>query len=568
MAFDGAFLHTLLRELNTAAGARVEKIYQPSKDEMLIHLKKKDFSEKLLIVARSGSGRIGFTRATFENPAVPPMFCMLTRKFFSSARFVGAVQKGLERIIELNFETVNELGDLIKPKIICEFISGSLNIILCDENGKIIDAVNRSDVTARRLIMPGCSYGYPENRGKLSLFDSPAQEIIEAVREKGGEASAALLSVIDGVSPLVCREVCLSAFGHTDAAVESENLTKLIPPLENLCKSIFETCEYTALYENGTPKDFSFIDISQYGSTYEKKHFASGSEMLEVFYAERDKAARLKKQSGDLFKTVNNLINRARRRMNLRISDLEATKDRETLRINGELIKANIHAVKAGDTKAVVKNFYDENLSEVTIPLDPALSPAANAAKYFKDYKKSCAASVSLAALIEKDKREIDYLDSVLYSLEEATGAADISDIREELAAAGYIKQSASGKQKKSAPAAEEHTSCEGYKILVGHNNIQNDYITTRLADKNDTWFHAKNIHGSHVIVKNAGGDISEETLLFAAKLAAENSRAKNSSNVPVDYTAVKFVKKPAGSKAGMVIYTTNKTVYVTPREK
>lgn len=568
MAFDGAFLHTLLRELNTASGARVEKIYQPSRDELLIHLKSKDFSGKLLIVARSGSGRIGFTGAVFENPAVPPMFCMLARKVFSSARFTGAVQKGLERIVELNFETVNELGDLIKPKIICEFISGSLNIILCDENGKILDAVNRSDVTASRLIMPGCKYEYPENRGKLDLRDSTADEITEAVREKGTEVSAALLSVIDGVSPLVCREICLSAFGRTDAAAEDVDLSKLNSSLQNLCKSIFETCEYTALYENGTPKDFSFIDISQYGSTYGKKRFDSGSEMLEAFYAERDRAARLKKQSGDLLKTVNNLINRTRRRMNLRIKDLEATKDRETLRINGELIKANIHNVKAGDTKASVKNFYDENLSEVTIPLDPALSPAANAARYFKEYKKKCAASVSLVSLIEADKRETEYLDSVLYSLEEANGISDISDIREELAAAGYIKRQSAGKRKKSAPSAEEHTSAEGYRILVGHNNLQNDYITTRLADKNDTWFHAKNIHGSHVIVKNAGGNISEETLLFAARLAVENSRAKNSSNVPVDYTPVKFVKKPAGSKAGMVIYTTNKTVYVTPREK
>ncbi|MBO7520184.1 MAG: NFACT family protein [Clostridia bacterium] len=290
--------------------------------------------------------------------------------------------------------------------------------------------------------------------------------------------------------------------------------------------------------------------------------------MLEVFYAERDKAARLKKQSGDLLKALNNLINRARRRMNLRIKDLEATKDRESLRINGELIKANIHTVKAGDAMAVVKNFYDENLGEITISLDPALSPAANAARYFKEYKKRCAASVSLVSLIEADKREIEYLESVLFSLEEANGIADISDIREELAAAGYIKKQVSGKRKKSAPAVEEHISGEGYRILVGHNNLQNDYITGGLADKNDTWFHAKNIHGSHVIVKNAGGDISEETLLFAARLAAENSRAKNSSNVPVDYTPVKFVKKPAGSKAGMVIYTTNKTVYVTPREK
>ena len=568
MAFDGCFLHTLLSEINRAAGARVEKIYQPSRDELLVHLKQKGFSGKLFIAARSAGSRIGFTKAEFENPAVPPMFCMLARKVFSSSRFVLAEQKGLERIIELNFEAVNELGDIVKPKIICEFIGGAGNIILCDSNGRILDAVNRSDITAARLIMPGCKYEYPENRGKLDLTAVPSEKIVEAVAQKSGEVASRLLDVCDGVSPLVCREICFSAFKTVDASTDNSDLAKLVLPLEALKKSVLGNPSYTVLYENGIPKDFSFTDINQYGSAYGKKQYETGSEMLDAFYSDRDKATRLKRQSGDLLKAVNNLLNRARRRMNLRIKDLEATKDREKLRISGELIKANIHAVRPGSASVTVKNYYDEDLGEVTIKLDPALSPAANAAKYFKEYKKSCAASVNLVSLIEADKREIEYLDSVLYSLEEVNCTADISEIRDELVLAGYIKAQPSAKRKKSALSAQEHISREGYRILVGHNNLQNDYITTRLADKNDTWLHAKNIHGSHVVIKNAGGDISEETLLFAAKLAAENSRAKNSSNVPVDYTPVKFVKKPAGSKAGMVIYTTNKTVYVTPWEK
>ena len=215
-----------------------------------------------------------------------------------------------------------------------------------------------------------------------------------------------------------------------------------------------------------------------------------------------------------------------------------------------------------------VKNFYDENLSDTEIPLDISLTPAANAAKYFKEYKKRCAASVSLVSLIESDKKEIEYLDSVLYSLEEAAGISEIEDIREELILAGYLRSKGTKKRKKTDFSPKEYLSSEGYRILVGHNNTQNDYITTRLADKNDTWLHTKNIQGSHVVIKNAGGDISEETLAFAARLAAKNSRAKDSSNVPVDYTPVKYVKKPAGSKAGMVIYTTNKTIYVTPLEE
>ena len=567
MAFDGAFIHTMLSELNLAAGARVEKIYQPSYEELLICLKKKDFSEKLLISSRNGSGRIGYTSARFENPQTPPMFCMLARKIFSSARFIGAFQEGLERVLELRFESVNEMGDIINPLIICEFIGGGNNIILADENRKILDAVNRTDITAQRLIMPGCIYIYPESRGKLNLLETDPSDIISAIKKKSGEVSSVLLDTFDGLSPLVCRELCQSAFGRVDVSVESVDLSRLISPLENLKRIIENSPEYTLLYCDGIPKDFSFCEINQYGSAYEKKRFLSASQMLEEFYNERDRAARLKKQSGDIIKTVNNLLSRAKRRMNVRIKDLEATKDRENLRICGELIKANIHLINTGDSFADVQNFYDEDLKPVRVKLDRAKSPAANAAAYFKEYKKKCAASGSLGALIESDKQEIEYLDSVLYGLERANSIAEINDICDEMIAGGYIK-SPRKKNKNNAPSQiEEHKSAEGYKILVGHNNVQNDIITTRLADKTDTWFHTKNIHGSHVVVKNGGANISDETLLFAAKLAALNSRAKNSSNVPVDYTLVKYVKKPAGAKAGMVIYTTNKTIYVTPWE-
>ncbi len=566
MAFDGAFLHTLIPELKRAELSHVEKIYQPSKDELVIHLKKKDFSAKLHIAVRGGAGRIGFTNAQFENPSSPPMFCMLARKIFSGARFVSAKQQGLERIIELEFSTVDEMGDTVTPKIICEFIGGSNNIVFTDENGRIYDALNRSDITANRIIMPGAKYIYPQPQGKLNILEEDIENIISAVKETGGEVSGALLSVLDGFSPLVCREISFKAFGSVDADAKSVDLDLLKSPLEMFRNTLISAHEYTALYENGVPKDFSFVDINQYGSIYEKKRFLSGSQLLEAFYLERDRAARLKKQSGDIFKTVNNLLSRAKRRMSLRKKDLENTKNRDELRISGELIKANIHLINAGDNYCEVQNFYDENLKTVKIKLDPALSPALNAAKYFKEYKKSCAAFSSLGDLIESDLKEIDYLDSVLESLERAISTADIEGIRSELIEGGYIKEKRKT-SKSSSAIIEQHISPEGYKIFVGHNNIQNDYITTRLADKNDMWFHTKNIHGSHVVVKCGGRDLSEETVIFAARLAAKNSRAKNSSNVPVDYTPVKYIKKPTGAKAGMVIYTTNKTVFVTPWE-
>lgn len=567
MAFDGAFLHTALAELNIASNSHVEKIYQPSKDELLIHLRKKGFSGKLLISARSSGGRLNITDLTLQNPQTPPMFCMLARKIFSPSRFIGVRQKGLERVAELEFEAVNELGDITRPKIICEFIGGC-NIILVDENYRILDALNRSDITAPRLIMSGAKYEYPDNRGKLDILRVDISEIINAVSQKNGEVSSALLDVLEGVSPLVCREICLLSFGDTNKTIEGADLSKLILPLQFIKNSIENSPRYTVLYDNEKPKDFSFIDINQYGNTYLKRHFDSAFIMLDEFYKERDFAARMKAQSASLIKTVNNLLVRANKRMNLRIKDLEATKDRETLRIYGELIKANIHKIHTGDTRAKVENYYDESLSRIIIKLDASLSPANNAAKYFKEYKKKCAASQSLVRLIDCDKEEISYLESVQDSLSRAKSTEDISEIRQELSNYGYIKLPKTANKKGVSPKIEEHLSVEGYRILVGHNNIQNDNITTRLAEKSDMWFHTKDIHGAHIVVKSGGKELSEETILFAAKLAAENSKAKNSSNVPVDYTQIKYVKKPAGAKAGMVIYTNNKTVYVTPWEK
>ena len=315
-----------------------------------------------------------------------------------------------------------------------------------------------------------------------------------------------------------------------------------------------------------TPTDFCFMPVTQYGNLYGTRCFDSPSALLDAYYFERENSARIHKASADISKLVSNLLNRARRRMAVREKELEQNRDRDDLRIKGELIKANLYAVEQGSAVARVQNYYDENLKEVEIPLDPALSPAANAAKYFKEYKKSCAAVQSLCTLIENDKQEIDYLESVSESLDRCKTLADISEIREELSLGGYTKQSQKKQSRKKArPQLTEYESAEGYRILVGKNNIQNDYITCTLASKGDMWFHTKNIHGSHVVVLCGGQPLSEETVIFAARLAAKNSKASGSCNVPVDYTPIKYVKKPNDAKAGMVIYTTNKTVFVNP---
>lgn len=556
MAFDGGFLHTVAQELQQAVDCHVDKIYQPARDVLVLQLRKKGFVKRLVLSAASGTARVHFTEQKQENPDTPPMFCMLARKIFSSAKLIAVQQKGLERVIEFTFDTANEMGDRIKPKIVCELITGSSNIILVGDDGKIYDAVHRSDIEkSDRLIMSGATYRYPDSQNKINILNADLDLVVNKVNECNKvDLPSAILQTLEGMSPLVCREI--------------SNYENITTALQKLKKNI-SSGEFNILYKaDGTPADFCYMPITQYGSLYSVKQFDSPSQLLDAFYSERENAARINKASSDITKLLSNLISRAKRRMAIRGEELERNLNREDLRINGELIKANLYAIKPGSATACVQNYYDENLSIIEIPLDPSLSPAANAAKYFKDYKKSCAAVQSLGALIESDKQEIEYLESVSESLTRCKSLADIAEIREELSLGGYIKNiSKKQPRKKAQTQLSEYKSVEGYKIVVGKNNLQNDYITCTLASKGDMWFHTKNIHGSHVVVFCGGAPISDETILFAARLAAKNSKAASSGNVPVDYTPIKYVKKPSGAKAGMVIYTTNKTIFVTPED-
>lgn len=568
MAFDGGFLHTVTTELKQAVGCHVDKIYQPSRDILILQLRKKGFVKRLVLSAGGGTARVHFTEQKYENPETPPMFCMLARKIFSSARLISVEQKGLERVIEFTFDTADEMGDRISPKIICELIGNCSNIVLVGSDGKIYDAVHRSNLeNADRIIWSGAVYRYPESQNKLNILNSDINTAADKVLSHKTEMlSSALLKTLEGASPLVCRELA-SAFFSGDVEVQGiTDREKTVNALQYF-KSSLSAGEFVMLFKpDKTPVDFSFMPITQYGGLYASKRFDSPSQLLDAFYFERENAARIHKMSADISKLITVLLNRSRRRMAVREKELEQNRNRDDLRIKGELLKANLHIIAQGSTAARVQNYYDENLSTVEIPLDPSLSPAANAAKYFKEYKKSCAAVQSLNVLIEGDKREIDYLESVSESLDRCKGLADISEIREELVLGGYIKRSQKKQgRKKAQMQIAEYKSVEGYRILVGKNNTQNDYITCTLASKGDMWFHTKGIHGSHVVVLCGGMPLSNETVIFAAGLAAANSRAASSSNVPVDYTPIKYVKKPNGAKAGMVIYTTNKTVFVTP---
>ena len=551
MAFDGAFLHKITQELSVAIGCHVDKIYQPSRDELVLTLRKKGFAERLLITAKSGNARLHFTANKYENPENPPMFCMLMRKYLNAARLVDIMQPNLERVAVLVFSSSNEMGDIVEIKLVCELIGNKANIILVNENGRIIDSLRHSDIeSGGRLILPNAVYEFPEAQNKLNPLTTELSVIIKKAEE------TSYLKTVDGFSPLICREI-----------EESEN------PKERFLEIIYDLKTdgnpVLILDNNNLPFDFTFTDIKQYGSSFKTEKFESFSALLDGFYTKKETVSRINSSAKDIIKLINNLKNRTEKKISLRLLDLEKCKNRETLRVYGELIKANLYSIKNGSEFAEVVNYYDSELKTVKIPLNPAISPSANANKYFKDYKKSYTAEQTLTALIEKDRKELEYFDAVLDSINRSSTLSDLQEIREELEETGYIKRTKDKRKKGNSNSAfKEYTSEEGYRILVGKNNKQNDLITTQIASKLDLWFHTKDIAGSHVLVMSGGKEVSDQTVLQAATLAAKNSKAAASSKVAVDYTPVKFVKKPNGAKPGMVIYTTNKTIFVNPTEE
>lgn len=571
MPLDGAFLYKLKNEIDCSIGAHLDKIYQPSRDELVFLLRSKEGTKRLLISAKPGSARVHFTASKPENPPSPPMFCMLLRKYLGSARLVATEQTELERVLTLVFSSTNEMGDVIYPRLICELIGSQPNIIFTDQDGIILDAVRKSDLEANtRIIQPGARYTPPAPTDKADILTEKTDALTSLILSKSElPLWKAVLDTLGGLSPLVAREVALRIAGDFEKPVhalsqgERMNITGT---LNSLLRDITEnSCPVVLTDQKGVPKDFSFTPIKQYHPTYSEKAYPSFGEALDAFYRDKDNAERIHRAAQDIFKLLSLLITRTERKTALRKKDLLSCADREKYRIYGELLKANLYSVTPGSTFVCLQNYYDENMSEIKIPLDPALSPAANADRYFKEYKKSYTAEKMLTRLIEEDEKDLAYLDSVLDSLSRAQSLSELSEIREELILGGMIRADKKAKPKKETHNFREYTSPAGNKILVGKNNRQNDRLTLNVASKGDIWFHTKNIPGSHTVLLCNGKEVDEEELIFAAKIAAYHSKAQNSSGVPVDYTYIKYVKKPAGAKPGMVIFSGEKTLYVTP---
>lgn len=575
MALDGIFLNLIKNELLTAAqNGKVDKIHQPSREELVIHLRTKNGNKKLFLSVRANSPRIHFTEHAPENPATPPMFCMLMRKRLLNASLTDIRQSELDRVLYIDFDAVNEIGDRVKLTLSIEIMAKYSNILLIDSDGKIVDAMKRVDLSqsAVRQILPGFPYTPPPPQTKLNIILNSTENIIAQIKSYSSKTlSSAILNTLQGVSPLTSREL---AGDNTDSTVEEisdSGFAALSDRIDNLRKTVEsgKASPYMLKDDSGKPIDFSFAPIKQYGKKYNGCEAESLSQLLDDFYFECDRLERTRQKAHDLVKLLDSAISRTAKKISLQQAELKQCADREKLRISAELINANLYKLEKGSLFYDLENYYDENRI-MRIKADPSKSPAANAQKYFKDYRKAKTAEQMLTGLIEQGRQDLQYLETVADALDRASTQGEIDEIRQELVVSGFMKSRRKGnsKQPKLLPPMEYQTS-DGFKVLVGRNNMQNDRLSLKTAAKNDMWLHTQKFPGSHVIIVSDNREISDNAIVEAAEIAAYHSKARDAKLVPVDYTYVKNLKKPQGAPLGKVIYHVYYSVNVTPdREK
>ena len=576
MPLDALCLSGVVHELqNALSGAKIDKIYQPGRDEVVLALRAPAGNVKLLLSANPSHPRAHLTQISRENPDKPPMFCMLLRKHLAGARLLELVQPPMERVVDLRLEALDELGDRVERRLVLEAMGRHSNLILLDGEGRIMDCLRRvdSDMSARRQVLPGLFYRLPPAQEKLdpSSLDRAALESARAGAPGGGLAVKALVDTFGGLSPLICRELAFRAGGATDARLHQMGeggRSRLLDELEGLLRSVQENSFTPVMLEKeGHPSDFTFQPISQYGPAVSCVPFPSFSALLDRFYEQRENQERVRQRGQDLIRSVTNARDRAARKIGLQEQELAATRDRERLRQFGDIITSNLHAMEKGMSRLTAADFYDPECPQIHIPLDPLLTPQQNAAKYYKEYNKAKTAESILTLQLEKGRRDLDYLNSVLEAIALAEGERDLQEIRQELTDTGYLRRPSKARDrgKRVASKPMEFRSSSGLRISVGKNNTQNDLLTTKQAFKSDLWFHTQKIHGSHVILWTEGGQPDLTSIQEAAQLAAWFSQGRESGKVAVDYTPVKYVKKPGGARPGMVVYTTYETAYVAP---
>lgn len=575
VSLDGAFLYCVKNELidRSLIGSRVDKIYQPSKEEIIIALRTMGKTVKLLISAVSVAARVHLTSRSAENPAAPPMFCMLLRKHLGGGKLVGITQDGFERIINFDFECVNEIGDTVINRLTAEIMGRYSNIILMTEkDGKtrVIDSIKRvgAETSSVRMILPNIEYTTPPRENRLNILTATAQEIIDTVKQGEGKRLAKhLVTALEGIAPIFARECAYYACRDTDAeisAMTDNNFDRLVFFLNKAREHIIKRDALTIVRDlQGNYKDFSFVPIEQYSTEMLISKSDSANELLDNFYGSKAELERMRQRSGDLLKMLLNTYERIARKLELQREELKECGERDVFRVRGDIISANIYRMNKGESVLKAENYYTGE--QVEIALDKKLSPSQNAQKYYAEYKRLEKAEQMLTKLIKSGEQELIYIDSVFDAASRCISNADISEIKTELVQSGYIKSTSNNKQHSKPKPPMHFVTDDGFDVYIGRNNLQNDRLTLKSSEPMDMWLHTKDIAGSHVIIKAKNGEVSDEAILQAASLAAYCSKAQNSTKVPVDYTRVKFVRKPGGAKPGMVIFTNNYTVLVNP---
>lgn len=561
MSYDGLVTGAVARELQSVlAGGKIEKIYQPESDEIILHVHAGRERYQLYLSSNSSHARMHLTEGPAANPQTPPSFCMLLRKHIQGGRINEILQKDSERIVEITVDTVNELGFTVNKKLIVEIMGKHSNIILVDLNtDRIIDSIKRIsiDVNRYRQILPGQSYVYPPNQGKVSLFDLTEDRLTEILEERPTSTAKALVAGIEGISPAIAEEIMERA----------EKGTPLFPILHSMAEALRSGALHPRVYldKEGVPVDFHVFPLSSLESSCEALLFKRAGDAAFYYYTHKASSNRVRQKSSDLERAVNTHLDKLYLKKQRLLEDMQKAENADRHRLCGELLTASLHLVKPGAAKVSVPNYYDG--SEMEITLDPRFSASDNAQRYYKKYAKAKTAMKEKKIQLEETGPEIDYLESCLAFIQTADTFEDVEAIRQELVDGGYLKRrKITGRSVKNKPAPYHYTTSDGFRILVGRNNKENDYLTLKVADKKDLWFHTKDIPGSHVILFTEGKSVTDTAIYEAAALAAYHSKGRQSENVPVDYTTVRHVKKPSGAKPGMVIFTDHKTVYVNPK--
>lgn len=575
MAFDAGMVSAVVHELNTRIiGARVEKVTQPEKDEivLLLHLGRENM--RLALSSGTNNPHFNITSTVKENPAAPPMFCMLLRKHLTGARISSVTQLGFERAVEFAFDSYDEMGFETKKYLVTETMGKYSNIILLNNEKKVVSALKIIDLATSnvRQILPGFPYELPPEQKKLCPFEISEESFLAAFEaSEDVPADKFILSSFYGFAAVTAREIVCRATGETDTLISMCDGGKLCDAFMYAVNTLKNGTSEPWLVsdKSGKPIEYLFFEPREYGADFEVKKVSDFGVLLDEYFGRRDRAERIRQRTADIFRLLTNAETRLHKKLELQHRDLEACVEKDKFKLWGDLITGNIYRLSRGMESAALENYYEDSCPEIIIPLDKRLTPQQNAQKYYKRYNKSKTAEIELAKQIKLAKAELEYIYTVFDSLTRAESESDILEIREELHSSGYASRMKNYSAKKlSAPKLMEFKTSGGYRVLCGKNNHQNDYLTTRMAGKLDYWFHVKNQPGSHCVMFTEGEEPSERDFTEAAMIAAHYSKVSEGVNVPVDYTLIRNIRKPGGSKPGFVTYSTNYTAYVTPDER